>query len=279
MSEVNATGMLNCIPECAVRVYNALRTLLWERATYWRGQTLHSFTNKVFSGPQKRTSGCGSPRFLLCNQNFYIKKSPYRVSKGTIVIFMKKYVLMLMSLFMMVCSANAQIKDDIQKSKERAAKLQALCNDYKTSGSANVDGYGDAVKNAAVLAIANSVQLENMYKREIGETQDGVTDVTITKPTLDEWVTFAATVAGEAASIKAATDKVQAAADEAKKMIEEASKQKNPMKAAKAAKTAKAATAVVEFGNTATLILVEESAAQVKAVNTIIETLKSGKNL
>lgn len=73
MSEVNATGMLNCIPECAVRVYNALRTLLWERATYWRGQTLHSFTNKVFSGPQKRTSGCGSPRFLLCNQNFYIK--------------------------------------------------------------------------------------------------------------------------------------------------------------------------------------------------------------
>ena len=53
---------------------------------------------------------------------------------------------------------------------------------------------------------------------------------------------------------KAATDKVQAAADEAKKMIEEASKQKNPMKAAKAAKTAKAATAVVEFGNTATPI-------------------------
>lgn len=80
-------------------------------------------------------------------------------------------------------------------------------------------------------------------------------------------------------SIKAATDKVQAAADEAKKMTEEASKQKNPMKAAKAAKTAKAATAVVEFGNTATPILVEESAAQVKAVNTIIETLKSGKNL
>ena len=50
---------------------------------------------------------------------------------------------MLMSLFMLVCSANAQIKDDIQKSKERAAKLQALCNDYKTSGSANVDGYGE----------------------------------------------------------------------------------------------------------------------------------------
>ena len=73
---------------------------------------------------------------------------------------MKKYVLMLMSFFMMVCSANAQIKDDIQKSKERAAKLQTLCDDYKASGNANVDGYGDAVKNAAILAIANSVQLK-----------------------------------------------------------------------------------------------------------------------
>ena len=194
---------------------------------------------------------------------------------------MKKYVLILVSLFMMVCSANAQIKDDIQKSKERAAKLQVLCDDYKTSGNANanVDGYGDAVKNAAILAIANSVQLENMYKRQIGETQDGVTDVTITKPTLDEWVTFATTVAGEAASIKAATDKVQAAANEAKKMAEEASKQKNPMKAAKSVKAAKAAAVVVEFGNTATPILVEESAAQAKAVKEIIETLKSGKNL
>lgn len=192
---------------------------------------------------------------------------------------MKKYFLVFMSLFMMVCYVNAQIKDEIQKSKERAEKLQMLCNDYKTSGNANVDGYGDAIKNAAILAIANSVQLENMYKRQIGETQDGVTDVTITKPTIEEWMKLAETVAGEAASIKAATDKIQAAAEEVKTMTEEASKQKNPMKAAKAVKTAKAATAVVEFGNAATPILVEESAAQVKAVKTIIETLKSGKNL
>lgn len=186
---------------------------------------------------------------------------------------------MLVSLFVMVCSAKAQIQDEIQISKERAEKLQALCDDYKPSGNANVDDYGDAVKNAAAYAIANSVQLESMYKRQIGATQDGVTDVTITKPTLEEWVTFASTVAQEAANIKVATDKVQAAADEAKKMTEEASKQKNPMKAAKSAKTAKAATAVMEFGNVATPILMEESAAQAKAVNTIIETLKSGKNL
>lgn len=192
---------------------------------------------------------------------------------------MKQLFLMALSIYMVVCSANAQTKDDIQKSKERAEKLQLLCDGYKGSGNANVDGYGDAVKNAAILAIANSVQLENMYKRQIGETKDGVTDVTTTKPTLEEWMTFATTVAGEAASIKAATDKVQTAADEVKKMAASSSKEKNPMKAAKTVKAAKATAAVVEFGNTATPILVEESAAQVKAVNEIIKTLKSGKNL
>ncbi len=192
---------------------------------------------------------------------------------------MKKFLLAALSVLFVLCSANAQIKEEIQKSRERAEKLQLLCDGYKSCGNVNIDGYGDAVKTAAIFAISNSEQLENMYKRQIGETEDGVTDVTITKPTIDEWVTFASTVAGEAASIKAATDKLQAAADEAKNVVESSSKEKNPMKAAKAAKQAKAATAVVEFGNAATPILLEESAAQVKAVDAIIETLKSGKNL
>ena len=51
------------------------------------------------------------------------------------------------------------------------------------------------------------------------------------------------------------------------------------MKAAKAAKGAKAASAILEFGNSATPILLEESAAQAKAVQEIIKTLKSGGNL
>lgn len=38
MSEVNATDMLSCIPECVVGVYNTLRTLLWEHTTYWLGR-------------------------------------------------------------------------------------------------------------------------------------------------------------------------------------------------------------------------------------------------
>lgn len=187
---------------------------------------------------------------------------------------------MLMAIAMcVICAAKAQVKEQIQQSKDRSAKLSALCEDYKTCGNASIDGYGNDVKNAAIFAIANSEQLENMYKRQIGETQDGVTDVTIKKPTLEEWISFATTVAGEGASIKAAVDKAKNAGEEAKNMAQSATAEKNPLKAAKAAKTAKAATAVIEFGNIATPILLEESAAQVKAVNEIIETLKSGKNL
>lgn len=177
------------------------------------------------------------------------------------------------------CVASAQVKEEIQQSKDRSAKLQALCNEYKTCGNANIDGYGNSVRDAALLSIANSEQLETMYKRQIGETVEGVTEVTVTKPTLDEWVAFAATVAGEGTAINAAVQKAKAAGEEAANMAKSATAEKNPMKAAKAAKTAKAATGVVEFGNLATPILVEESAAQVKAVKEIIETLKSGKNL
>ena len=88
---------------------------------------------------------------------------------------MKKLFLLAVALFM-VCVANAQIKEQIQKSHDRAAKLQALCDDYKACGNAGIDGYGNEMKNAAVCAIATSVNLEGMYKRQIGVTEDGVTD-------------------------------------------------------------------------------------------------------
>lgn len=233
----------------------------------------------VFSGPQKRTSIECQPTFFYYVMKIKKQKMLYKANKAQKKHFMKKISFIIMSIFLLTCSASAQIKEDIQKSKDRAAKLQTLCESYKTSGSVNIDGYGDAVKKAAAFAIANSVQLENLYKRQIGETEDGVTDVTIKKPTLEEWTALATTIAGEAASIKEATDKVENAANEAKSMTESASKEKNPMKMAKAAKKAKAATAIIEFGNAATPILLEESAAQAKAVKVIIETLKSGKNL
>lgn len=194
---------------------------------------------------------------------------------------MKKIFLMAVALMSMV-ALQAQTKEEIAKSRERAEKLQTLCDGYKkqkSCGNAQIDSYGQSMYDAAVMAIANSVQLENFYCRQIGETKDGVTDVTIEKPSLEDWVQLGATVTAEGVSVKNAVDKVGDASKEAKSIAESATAEKNPAKAAKAAKTAKAATAVVEFGNAATPILLEESAAQAKAVKEIIETLKSGKNL
>ncbi len=192
---------------------------------------------------------------------------------------MRKVLLMVIALISMTV-VQAQTKEEISKSQKRAANLKTLCGNYpKQSGNASVDGYGKAVYDAAILAIANSEQLENLYKRQIGETKDGVTDVTIKKPTIEEWVKLGASITAEGVSVKKAVDQAQGAAAEVKSMSEAASKEKNPMKAAKAAKGAKAATAVLEFGNEATPVLLEESAAQAKAVQQIIQTLKSGGNL
>lgn len=186
---------------------------------------------------------------------------------------------MLVSVLALVGSANAQVKDEIQKSRERAAKLEALCADYKTSGNAKIDAYGDAVKAAAVCAIANSEQLENLYKRQIGESKDGNTEVTIEKPTAEQWQTLATTIAGEGAYLAAASKLAQEAADEAKAMQQKVNDEKNPMKKGKLVKASKAALGVVGFGNDATSILVEESAAQLKAVNEIVKMLQSGETL
>jgi len=174
-----------------------------------------------------------------------------------------------------------ETKEQIRKSEERAKNLQILLNKYSDTncGDGIIDGFGNSVRDAAILAIANSVKLEGLYYRQIGQTKEGVTDVTIVKPKLEDWIELLTTVTGEAASIKNAVDNAKAAGEQMKQIAENAKDNKNPMKMAKLAKMAKGAGVVMEFGNAATPILLEESAEQVKAVQKIIETIKSGKNL
>lgn len=174
-----------------------------------------------------------------------------------------------------------ETKEQIRKSEERAKNLQILLNKYSYTncGDGIIDGFGNSVRDAAILAIANSVKLEGLYYRQIGQTKEGVTDVTIVKPKLEDWIELLTTVTGEAASIKNAVDNAKAAGEQMKQIAENAKDNKNPMKMAKLAKMAKGAGVVMEFGNAATPILLEESAEQVKAVQKIIETIKSGKNL
>lgn len=185
---------------------------------------------------------------------------------------MKKIIISLLAIFA-VTVVNAQevneqvdLKAQIEKSEKRCAELADLCEKLKKeSGNEEVDEYAAAVVVAATASMVNSENLENFYYREIGETKDGVTDVNIKKPTLEEWIALGAGIAAEATSINVATNKTEAA-------VKAAKSQKNPMKVAKIMQHCTTSTKALK-------IVTEESVESGKAIKQIIETLKSGKNL
>lgn len=178
---------------------------------------------------------------------------------------MKKAILMIATI-LVAASAFAQTKEDINASVERAKKLSELCAKFpKASGASEVDAYANAVLVAAKAAIANSEQLENFYYRVIGETKDGVTDVTIVKPSLEDIMALSETIAEEGIAVADATKLAEGAAKKVKVT-------KNPIQAAKLVPMTK-------FTADATPILAEESAAQAKAIAAMVETAKSAANL
>lgn len=193
---------------------------------------------------------------------------------------MKKVLLIAIAMMALVVAGNAQTKDDILQSEKRVAELQKLVdNSPKSTGISDLDKYAESVKNAAALSISNSEQLSNFYYRQIGETKDGVTDVTIKKPTLEEWMTLSTSIAGEVASLKKAEESAEAAIKQLQVLEEQLKAESNPLKKGKIAKNAKGAGAIITFGKDALPIIATESASQAKAVKDIIETLKTGKNL
>ena len=185
---------------------------------------------------------------------------------------MKKIIISLLAIFAITvvnaqeANEQANLKSQLELSEKRYAELIDLCKKLeKETGNEEVDEYAAAVVVAATASIANSTRLENFYYREIGEKKDGVTDVNIKKPTLDDWIYLGKGIAAEATSINVASNKTEAA-------VKAAKSQKNPMKAAKIMKHCETSTKALK-------IIKEESVESAKAVNQIIETLKSGKNL
>lgn len=177
---------------------------------------------------------------------------------------MKKIILMIATI-LVAASAFAQTKEDINASVERAKKLSELCAKFpKPSGVSEVDEYAKAVLVAAQAAVVNSEQLVDLYYRVIGETKDGVTDVTIVKPSLEDIINLSTTIAAEGIAVADATKLAEGAAKKVKEI-------KNPIQAAKLVPMTK-------FSADAILILAEESAAQAKAIAAMVETAKSAAN-
>jgi len=186
-----------------------------------------------------------------------------RVGKLKKLKSMKKVLLCMMTLVCAV-SISAQTAEEMQASKERAAKLGKLVQP-KNCGLATIDG----LTSAAGLVAAESIQitplLQGMYYRSIGQTEDGVTDVTVKKPTLEELTELSTRIGLQAAAVAAAT-----------KLVPEASKElstiKNPMKL-------KAPTKAVNYSKEVLEIVGAESAFQVKAIADMIQTATSNDNL
>lgn len=180
-------------------------------------------------------------------------------------IAMKK-LLLVMAIILggFVCNAQS-LGEDLSNLEKICAKLQkSLAKIPNETGVAEIDDYTKGCVNSGLGATANAIQLQDFYKREIGETVDGVTDVTITKPTLDEWVALSETIALQIDG----NVKISQAADKATKAVKDAPK----IKAIGYGKTVNWSTDLLQVSSQA---LAEEA----KAVKSIIETLKSGNNL
>ncbi len=180
---------------------------------------------------------------------------------------MKKFLFVTAALLTMSVSFSfGQTKEEIKASADRCAKLEKLCSKQpKQTGVADVDTYVQGVYNAAISSAASSTLLQDLYYRQIGETKDGVTDVNIKKPTVEELVELGTTLTAEGVSIAEAGKGAEAA-------IKASTTNKNPMKAAKIA-------SALAFTKDAYPVLLEESKAKIAAVKQMIETAKSAKNL
>lgn len=144
-------------------------------------------------------------------------------------------------------------------------KLAKACEKApKASGEADVDAFLDGNVNAAMGAVASAQQLHNLYSRQIGESVDGVQDVTISKPTLEDWMNLATTVATQTAGM--------AELGVAGKNAAEAVKKADKMKAIKLAKPVKWSTDLMPVTG-------EALAEEAKAIDQIIKLLKSENNL
>jgi ribosomal protein L24 len=114
---------------------------------------------------------------------------------------------------------------DVLKRQEKLAKLKAP----DRTDVASVDEL--AVSSTTLLTSTKGFngKVPELYKRTIGETVDGVTDVTVEKPTLEELTGVATDIATQIASVETAKDAVSKAADDAKALP--------PLKAPKALKS------------------------------------------
>lgn len=173
------------------------------------------------------------------------------------------------------CLAQAKTKDELKaerevlkseiKSKdaeERKAKLEKL-SEPKASGISSIDGL--AANSTQMLTSTKEINalIPEMYKRTVGESVDGVADVTVKKPTLDELSALGLSIATQIKTIGDASANVASAANDLKSA--------GMMQAPKGAKS-------LNYSKDVMALVLPELNLNLKVVNNLISTLKTSGN-
>ncbi len=150
-----------------------------------------------------------------------------------------------------------------KEAQERKEKMEKLSNPGQ-SGVGSVDGL--ASNSTAILNSTKDInkQVPEMYKRTVGETVDGVTDVTVKKPTLEELTSLAATISTQIKAVAEASENVKNASEDVKNA--------KPIQAPKATKS-------LNYSKDVLAVTGPELQQSLKVVENLIATLKSSKNL
>jgi len=157
-----------------------------------------------------------------------------------------------------VLKAEMKSKD----AEDRKAKFEKL-TEPKTSGIASVDGLATNSTKMLVSTKEINTIIPEMYKRTIGESVDGVADVTVKKPTVAELIDLSLNIATQIKAVSDASESVTTASTDLKSA--------GMMQAPKGAKS-------LNFSKDVLGLVLPELNLNLKVVNNLIATLKSSGN-
>lgn len=178
------------------------------------------------------------------------------------------------------CFAQEKTKDELKAEREvlksemnskktqaRIVKFEKLMEQKDKHVNTTVESLDQLAETSVVLLLATknvSALVPEMYKRTIGESIDGIADVNIKKPTLDELLALSGTIAAQIITIGEASAIIPEIASDIKTM--------SPMQIPKAMKS-------LNFSKDVLSLLAPELQLNLKVIINLIATLKSADNL
>lgn len=187
---------------------------------------------------------------------------------------MKKTILSVAFSVMATLGVNAQTEEEITAIEKSVEVLTSYIEKKPAdTGVGALDELTNSSINVATLAVAQSELLRNLYYRELGQNEDGVIDVNVKKPTLEELKTLAGTIATQVKEVAKLTAMVPAISSEAMAFAKGSG---NPLKVAKLVKTVGGN---LKFVGQLLPILGKETANQGKAIAEMIKTATSANRL